>query len=211
MKIIITGGCGHIGSYVIKNIEKIDKVKQLIIIDNLNTQRVSSLFNLSKKIKKSYYNKDLSEKNSLNIFKKVDLIIHFASHTNAENSFNNKKEMFKNNLGLMKNIISYCIKHKSKLIHISSTSVYGNQAKIVNEEDKKMLNPQSPYAEIKLIEEKMLKKAKDKINYISFRFGTIAGVSPGMRFHTAINKFCFAASFNQKINIYKTAYKQFRP
>ena len=211
MKIIITGGCGHIGSYIIKNIEKINKVKQLIIIDNLNTQRVSTLFNLSKKIKKIYYNKDLSEKNSINNLQKVDLIIHFASHTNAENSFNNKKEMFKNNLGLMKNIISYCIKHKSKLIHISSTSVYGNQAKIVNEEDKKMLNPQSPYAEIKLIEEKMLKKAKDKINYISFRFGTIAGVSPGMRFHTAINKFCFAASFNQKINIYKTAYKQFRP
>ena len=46
---------------------------------------------------------------------------------------------------------------------------------------------------------------------MSFRFGTIAGVSSGMRFHTAINKFCFNASLNQDILIYKTAYKQYRP
>ena len=46
---------------------------------------------------------------------------------------------------------------------------------------------------------------------MSFRFGTIAGVSKGMRFHTAINKFCFNASLNQKIHVYKTAYNQYRP
>ena len=44
-----------------------------------------------------------------------------------------------------------------------------------------------------------------------FRFGTIAGVSKGMRFHTAINKFCLDASLGKKIKIYKTAFNQFRP
>ena len=46
---------------------------------------------------------------------------------------------------------------------------------------------------------------------MSFRFGTIAGVSKGMRFHTAINKFCLNAALNQNIQIYKTAYNQYRP
>ena len=46
---------------------------------------------------------------------------------------------------------------------------------------------------------------------MSFRFGTIAGVSKGMRFHTAINKFCFSAALNEKILVYKTAYNQYRP
>ena len=32
-----------------------------------------------------------------------------------------------------------------------------------------------------------------------------------MRFHTAINKFCFNAALNEKIQIYKTAYNQYRP
>ena len=154
---------------------------------------------------------DVSKKNSLNMFKKINLVIHCASLTNAEGSFNVKKEMFRNNLDCMNNVIDYCIKSKSKLIHISSTSVYGKQVKLVNEDDDYFLKPQSPYAEIKLLEEKMLKKNKKKLKYMSFRFGTIAGVSRGMRFHTAINKFCLNAALNQNIEVYKTAYNQYRP
>ena len=144
-------------------------------------------------------------------FRKVDYVIHCASHTNAQGSFSMKKEMYRNNIFCMKNIINYCIRNKAKLIHISSTSVYGKQVKIVKEDDDKLLKPQSPYAEIKIIEEKLLKKNKNNLRYMSFRFGTIAGVSKGMRFHTAINKFCFEASLNNKISIYKTAYNQYRP
>lgn len=211
MIIILTGACGHIGSYVSKNIHKIKNVKKLILIDNLNTQRYTSLFNLKKKVKKFFFNIDISKPKSLESFKNVDLIIHCASLTNAQNSFLNKKEMFKNNLGCMNNVVEYCIKNKTKLIHISSTSVYGKQAKIVNEDDDSFLKPQSPYAEIKLLEENLLKKNKHQLQFMSFRFGTIAGVSPGMRFHTAINKFCFNAALSQNIMIYKTAYKQYRP
>ena len=59
----------------------------------------------------------------------------------------------------MKNIINFCKKRKAKLIHISSTSVYGKQASIVDETcEKKFLKPQSPYADIKLIEEKTFNK-----------------------------------------------------
>ena len=50
-----------------------------------------------------------------------------------------------------------------------------------------------------------------KIKYVTFRFGTISGVSTGMRFHTAVNKFCFNASIGEPINVYKTALNQFRP
>ena len=51
MKIILTGACGHIGSYVSTNIHKIKKVKEIILIDNFKTQRYSALFNLRKKKK----------------------------------------------------------------------------------------------------------------------------------------------------------------
>ena len=131
--------------------------------------------------------------------------------TNAAGSFK-KKEMYRNNFDCMKNIINYCIKNKSKLIHISSTSVYGKQTNLVDETcEKKYLKPQSPYADIKLKEENMLKKFKNKIRYTTFRFGTISGVSKGMRFHTAVNRFCLDASLDKDINVYKTALNQFRP
>ena len=120
--------------------------------------------------------------------------------------------MYQNNIACMKNIINFCEKNNSKLIHISSTSVYGKQTDLVDETcEKKYLKPQSPYADIKLIEENMLKKANKKIKYITYRFGTIAGVSKGMRFHTAVNKFCLDASLGRNITVYKTALNQFRP
>ena len=210
MKLLITGSCGHIGSYLVEHVHKIKGLKEVVLIDNLSSQRFNSLFNLNKKIKFSFYNIDLS-KEKLKKFKNIKYIIHCASLTNAEGSFFIKKEMFRNNLECLKNVISFCKKNNSKLIHISSTSVYGKQAKIVNENDNHLLKPQSPYAEIKLIEEKILKKNKNQLKFITFRFGTISGVSKGMRFHTAINKFCLNASLNQKIHIYKTAFNQFRP
>ena len=46
---------------------------------------------------------------------------------------------------------------------------------------------------------------------VTCRFGTIFGVSPGMRFHTAVNKFCWQASMGIPITVWKTAYDQKRP
>ena len=132
--------------------------------------------------------------------------------TNAEKSFGKKKEMFKNNLNCFYTVLNYCKKNKTKLVHLSSTSIYGKQADLVDENcENKFLKPQSPYAKIKLIEENILKINNSKIKYNTFRFGTIAGVSSGMRFHTAVNKFCFNASINQPIEVYKTALNQYRP
>ena len=113
---------------------------------------------------------------------------------------------------MFKNCLNFCKKKKAKLIHISSTSIYGKQAEIVDENcEEKYLKPQSPYADIKLIEEKMLKKENKSLKYNTFRFGTISGVSKGIRFHTAVNKFCFNVSVNESINVYKTALNQYRP
>ena len=96
------------------------------MIDNLSTQRYTSLFNQPKSNKKIYFlNLDLAEKNSLKKFKKVDVVINLASITDAEASLKMKKKVFKNNLGIFKNVMQYCIKNSSKLVHISSTSIYG--------------------------------------------------------------------------------------
>jgi UDP-glucose 4-epimerase len=211
MKLIITGSCGHIGSYLAEKIHLIPKIKEVILIDNLSSNRYISLFNLKKKNNYKFFQVDLSKKKSLDKFKGVSYLIHCASMTNAEKSFSVEREMFRNNLDCMKNVIDYCVKNKVKLIHLSSTSVYGKQTKVVDEKcEKKYLKPQSPYAKIKLIEENMLKK-NNKIKYNTFRFGTIAGYSKGMRFHTAVNKFCLNAAFNEKIAVYKTAMNQYRP
>ena len=212
MKVLITGACGHIGSFFVENIHKIKSVSKVILVDNLKSNRFNSLYNFEKKNNLSFFLRDLNNLNALNDFHNVDVIIHCASMTNAEKSFGEKKEMYRNNLNCLKTVIKYCRNRNTKLIHLSSTSVYGKQTDLVDENcEKKFLKPQSPYAEIKLVEEKLLKKNSNKLRYITFRFGTIAGVSKGIRFHTAVNKFCFNAAIGDNIKIYKTALHQYRP
>ena len=211
MKILITGGLGHIGSYLIENIGKIKFVKKIYVIDNFSTSRYCSLFNLPKTDKKIYfYQKDLAAPNELKNFKRTDIVINLASLTDAESSLKIKNKVYKNNLGIFKNILTYCKKNSSKLIHISSTSVYGEQKGLVDENCKK-LRPKSPYAKVKVIEENILKKNKDKINFVSYRFGTISGISKGMRFHTAINKFSLYAFLGQPLPIWKSMMSKPRP
>ena len=94
MNLLITGGCGHIGSYLAENIYKIKKIKKTFIVDNFKTTQISSLFNTHKKNNLSFYIKDLTKKDTLNQFKKIDYVIHLASMTNAAGSFKVKKEMY---------------------------------------------------------------------------------------------------------------------
>tara|TARA_Y100001980_G_C14492578_1_gene269434 strand:+ start:36 stop:959 length:924 start_codon:yes stop_codon:yes gene_type:complete len=211
MNLLITGALGHIGSGLIENVTKIKNLKNIYLLDSARSNNLNVLFNLrAKKIKFKFLFEDLNSKNSLNsIDRKIDIVVHLAAITNSEQSFKNKKLIFKNNFGIFKRIVNFCLKNKAKLIHLSSTSVYGQSTKIVDE-NYKNLEPRSPYAEEKLMEENYLKRIK-KIRFITFRLGTISGISKGMRFHTAVNKFCLNTILNQEIPVWTNALNQPRP
>ena len=49
MNILITGACGHIGSYLTENIYRIKNIKKVILIDDLRSGRINTLFNSKKK------------------------------------------------------------------------------------------------------------------------------------------------------------------
>ncbi len=207
MKILISGALGHVGSYIIRALPKKILHSKIYLIDNLQSQRYCSLFGL-KNFNYEFHNIDLSKE----IFnKKADLVIHLAAKTDAAQSHTYKKE-FEKNLNITKNIIKYCQKHNSKLIFASSTSVYGPQKDTIDEDcHKSELNPQSPYASIKLKEERLIRKKLINNKYLILRLGTIYGFSQGIRFQTAVNKFCFQAALNEPLTVWKTAYNQKRP
>ena len=93
MRILITGALGHIGSYLLYSIPK--KIKcELIILDSFKTQRYSSLFNLPKNHKISFFEEDVRNINRLkNKLKHVDVVIHLAALTNAADSVGREKEL----------------------------------------------------------------------------------------------------------------------
>jgi len=139
----------------------------------------------------------------------INVVIHLAAITNASESFNNS-QIEEVNIKQTKEFIDRCVKiPQCKFFFPSSTSVYGVASNLVVEDNDDFLNPQSPYAESKIEIERYLQAAD--IQFIIGRLGTIFGCSPGMRFHTAINKFCYQASLGLPLTIWKENYEQYRP
>ena len=55
MKVLITGACGHIGSFLSEKIHKIKGVSRGILVDNLKSNRFNSLYNFEKKNNLSFF------------------------------------------------------------------------------------------------------------------------------------------------------------
>tara|TARA_B100000700_G_C15012079_1_gene841486 strand:- start:949 stop:1875 length:927 start_codon:yes stop_codon:yes gene_type:complete len=213
MRLIITGGLGHIGTGLLDRLNNLKTLKKIIIIDNLISGKINNLFRFKSKVPIEFIEGNIINLKLNKILKKNDIIVHLAAITNATESFKNKNKIYENNFNSTKKIVDIAVLKKIKCIFFSSTSVYGSTDKVMFENDLNNLNPQSPYAECKIKEEKyILSVSKTKsLKSVVLRLGTIFGTSKGMRFHTAVNKFCYQAALKKPLTIWKTAYNQKRP
>lgn len=214
MKIAVTGACGHIGSRLIRELPVAFPGADIAMIDNMAVQRYPSLFNLPDTARYHFVEGDVMEYDLASLFEGADVVMHLAAITNAAGSFAIAERVEKENFECTKRVADACLAVGAPLIHLSSTSVYGTQADVVDENcSEEELQPQSPYAETKIREEKLLRKLFEEqgLPNVVCRFGTIFGTSPGMRFHTAVNKFCWQAVMGQPITVWTSAYDQKRP
>lgn len=212
MKIIVTGALGHIGSKLIRELSREDFDLEILMVDNLSTQRYCSLFNLPTNVKYSFIEQDVKTVDWHNILKNnINVVIHLAALTDAAGTADKPEAVYRNNFESTKILVDACLEARVPIIFPSSTSVYGSQSELVDEECKE-LRPQSPYAACKLKEESYIAElCKKGLRGVICRLGTIYGTSPGMRFHTAVNKFCWQAVMEQPITVWETAMNQKRP
>ena len=195
MRIVVTGALGHIGSRLIREVPGHFSGVEIIMLDNLSTQRFPSLFNLPNNGRYRFVECDVTKIDLTPFVSGADFVVHLAALTDAAGSFERRDQVERLNFTATQRVAEVCLEQGAALIAPSSTSVYGTQKSVVDEDcSRDELRPQSPYAETKLREEELLTGLAHKgLRAVVLRLGTIFGTSPGMRFHTAINKFCWQA------------------
>ncbi len=182
-KVLVTGGCGYIGSHTI--VDLIDNGFEVISIDNLSNSTEESLYGIEKITGKRVrnYKVDLCDaKQTREVFEKhTDLvgIIHFAALKSVEESVFQPLRYFRNNLGSLVNILScadeFQIPH---LIFSSSCSVYGNATDLPVTEETSFQEAECPYARTKQMGEKIIEdfcKTTPAFSAILLRYFNPAG------------------------------------
>ncbi len=217
MHILVTGGLGHIGSQLIRDLPAaMPEVRSITILDNLSTQRYASLFNLPRTVQYRLIEGDVCDADTaIEAASGADAVVHLAAVTNAEGSFDDPDNVWSVNRGGTASLLAACrAAGVRQFIFPSTTSVYGPVRGVAVEDcPEDELRPQSPYARSKLAAEREVLEAtrRGETCGVALRLGTIFGPSPGMRFHTAVNTFIFSALVGKPLHVWADAMPLVRP
>lgn len=211
-KLIVTGALGHIGSRLIHSLRP-GEFDEVLLVDDLSTQRYASLFDLPQGVRFRFVEADVCKADLGNLLDGADAVIHLAAIANAAGSFDIQEQVERVNYDGAVRVAQAAAQVGARLVYLSTTSVYGTQDEVVDEDCvPEALQPQSPYATSKLrAEQAIAELGRSGLRFVTCRFGTIYGTSPGMRFHTAVNKFVWQACLGQPITVWRTALNQKRP
>tara|TARA_A100001015_G_scaffold35247_1_gene38939 strand:+ start:2147 stop:3175 length:1029 start_codon:yes stop_codon:yes gene_type:complete len=193
MKILITGGCGFVGSniaiYLKKNLKKV----KIYSLDNLSRKGSSINKKRLSKNKIKNFNFNIENFKKIKLLPRFDLIIDCCAEPAIEASKYDADRVFNTNLLGTFNILKKCLKDKANIIFLSSSRVYSIQKlrdlvkktnlskplriKYKINENFVTSSASSLYGFTKLASEKLIKEMfyKTNLKFIINRFGVIAG------------------------------------
>jgi dTDP-glucose 4,6-dehydratase len=163
LNLLITGGCGFIGSNFINYYFPKQNINKLVNLDAMYYNASENNVDLSIKQNNKYVfvKGNLNDVSLItNILKKYHIthIIHFAAQSHVQNSFYNSLMYTNDNILGTHNLLECCRIYGKikKFIHVSTDEVYGESINDVNEKHKTELSilcPTNPYAATKAASE----------------------------------------------------------
>lgn len=172
--VVITGGCGYVGSHVASAVRSQTDLKVLLIDNRANLLPHTHVH------ADEVLDEDYSSPLSLATIDKIDpcAVIHCAASSLVTPSVTNPKRYYENNVVKMKILLDHLTLRKNRnIVFSSSSSVYGDGDGKTPIAESSKLEPISPYGITKLIGEMMLQDYHSAygLNYISFRYFNAVG------------------------------------
>jgi nucleoside-diphosphate-sugar epimerase len=201
-KILVTGGCGYVGSVLIP--ELLESNHAVKVVDAQwfgNNLPPHPNLEILKKTVEDISTEDLNG---------IEIVIHLANVANDPSVELNPSFSWEVNVLHTNLLLEKCKKTKSirKFVYASSGSVYGvrPEERVTEEVD---LTPISIYNKTKMSTERVVLSFQGDFETYSIRPATVCGVSPRMRFDVVVNMFVLQAYTTRKINVFGG--KQVRP
>jgi UDP-glucose 4-epimerase len=211
-KILVTGGCGYIGSHVVRQL--FEAGYEVVVYDNLSTGFADALINGEILVEG-----DLADTEKLDaLFKQYSFktVLHFAAAIIAPESVSLPLKYYSNNTRNTLNLLQACVRHGvEKFVFSSTAAVYGIPESGYASEGSPTA-PINPYGTSKLMSEWMLRDTAfaHPLKYVALRYFNVAGADPmsrmGQRTPEAthlIKVSCQAAlGMRESVSIYGTDY-----
>ncbi|OLO37212.1 NAD-dependent dehydratase [Alkalihalophilus pseudofirmus] len=157
MRVLVTGGAGFIGRWVVKKL--LSDGHQVWILDDLSNGRQENINEFiahqgfMEFVKGDIKDIPLLEKLFLNGF---DVCYHLGASINVQDSIDNPKTTFENDTIGTNNVLEQCRKYNVKLVFMSTCMVYDRAANSSGIKETDPVKPASPYAGSKIAAENMV-------------------------------------------------------
>ena len=194
MKILVTGGCGYVGSNLVPKLLR--DGHQIVVVDTAwfgNFLAPHPNLTVLTKFTSDISSADLEEVNS---------VIHLANIANDPSVEINPNFSWEVNVLHTTQLLYLCKEAKSvkKFLYASSGSVYGLKTEPNVVEDLQLV-PISAYNKTKMSAERVCLSFTDSFEVYCIRPATVCGLSPRMRFDVVVNMFVLQAFTNSRISV----------
>ncbi|EMA70378.1 NAD-dependent epimerase/dehydratase family protein [Halorubrum kocurii] len=207
MNVLITGGCGYIGSALLPKLLEDETVDSVTVLDNLAASTPRNLMGLGVGTPDhvTFQRGDVREYGDVEkAMGDTDTVIHLAAITGADSTHERRAETFDVNYEGTENVVRAAGKlDVGNVVFASSCNLYG-RASSTDIDETTEPDPLNPYAEAKYEAETLIRDTQTKYGFdaTALRMSTNYGYSPGVRFNLVVNYFVFRALTNRPLTIY---------
>jgi UDP-glucose 4-epimerase len=201
--ILVTGGCGYLGSRLIRDLaHQFATPITIRILDSVRHGQVRALMDLPTQASYEVVEGDLLDPTILrSTLEDVDAVIHLAAVVRTPLSYDNPAWLEQVNHWGTAQLVEACLAMRvQRLIFTSTTAVYGPGGPHTEES---VCRPQGPYAHSKLAAEKVILAAQARgLQPTILRLGTLFGLAPITRFDAVANRFAYLAGVRHPLTVY---------
>jgi nucleoside-diphosphate-sugar epimerase len=203
--VLLTGGCGYIGSVLVRLLRADDRVDTVRVMDSLASGSPRALMGTLGGDDVRFRRGDVREYGDVeSAMQGADTVIHLAAITGADSTHDRRAETFAVNRDGTENVLLAAGKlGVGNVVFASSCNVYG-RATSTDLDETVEPDPINPYAETKLEGESLLREFREEYDAhgTALRMATNYGDAPGVRFNLVVNHFVFRALTDRALTVY---------